>query len=183
MNPQRAAIIVVFFLGAAVSAFLSMITLWAIPKIGIASTAGFLVLFGVVVGAVGGVRIALWSNKMGENIERACTSVTVADFQEVIRTLNRYDKDSALRHFEKRLEEEAEKLDKLMANGMVNEESGADDDGPDYDFLVGAMVGHRREDLTEEDETMLRNELSASHGKTVEDFWEDVRALEEKKFR
>lgn len=118
---HRTVYIMIFALGMAVSAILSVITLWAVPKVGIAPAAGFLVLLGILVGAIGGIRAALWSMKLGKDTEVACRSVTVADFLEVINTLEKYDKDSALEHFRKRYDEESEQLDKLMEKSMADD--------------------------------------------------------------
>ncbi len=103
-----------FALGAFFCSVLSLFALFAVPKIGIAPAAGILFLLGTFVGLRLGIKLAIWGQGESKDLEKADAILTAAAFEEVLGVLGKYDKDTAIYLFEKKLKDAREKVEKLL---------------------------------------------------------------------
>ena len=103
-----------FALGAFFCSVLSLFTLFAVPKIGIAPAAGILFLLGSLVGARLGFKAAFWGQEENKDLEKSDAIFTVIAFEDILGILGKYDKDTAIYLFEKKLKDARERLEKLL---------------------------------------------------------------------
>ncbi len=103
-----------FALGALFCSALSLFTLFAVPKIGIAPAAGILFALGTLVGIRIGIKVMAWVQEENKDLEKSDAIFTVIAFEDILGILAKYDRDTAIYLFEKKVEDARETVARLM---------------------------------------------------------------------